>query len=103
MAAEAPEVIVVRAVQVGTPRIAIARMMTNIAIDTFVGSIPVFRDAFDFAYKSNLKNLRIYEESFYDRRAATARHWGFFLALFLGVGAVVAAVVYGVIVLVRAI
>ena len=57
---------------------------------------------FDFAYKSNLKNLRIYEQSLHDRRAATARHWAFFIALFLGVGAVVAAVVYGVIVLVRA-
>ncbi len=96
-------VIVARAVQAGTPRIAIARMMTNIAIDTFVGSIPVFGDAFDFAFKSNLKNLRIYEQSIYDGPAATARHWGFFLALFLGIGAAVAAVVYGVIVLVRAI
>ena len=95
-------VIVVRAVQAGVPRIAVARMVTNIAIDTLVGSIPVFGDAFDFAYKSNLKNLRIYEQSLHDRRAATARHWAFFIALFLGVGAVVAAVVYGVIVLVRA-
>src|SRR3954452_18936909 len=44
-------VIVVRAVQAGVPRIAIARMMTNIAIDTFIGAIPVVGDAFDFAYK----------------------------------------------------
>lgn len=96
-------VIVMRAVQAGTPRIAIARMMTTIAIDTFVGSIPVLGDAFDFAYKSNLKNLRIYEESHYAGHSATARHWGFFVALFLGAAAVVAAVVYGVILLVRAI
>ena len=96
-------VIVLRAVQAGIPRIAIARMMTNIAIDTFVGSIPVFGDAFDFVYKSNLKNLRIYEESLYNRRAAAARHWGFFLALFLGAGAIVAVVAYGLVELVRAI
>ena len=96
-------VIVLRAVQAGIPRIAIARMMTNIAIDTLVGSIPVFGDAFDFVYKSNLKNLRIYEESLYDRRAATARHWGFFLALFLSAGAIVAGLVYGLILLVRAV
>jgi hypothetical protein len=96
-------VIVVRAVQMGLPRIAIARMLTNIAIDTFVGSIPVFGDAFDFAYKSNLKNLRIYEQSIYSARGATAWHWGFFAALFLGVGAFTALALYGLIALIRAI
>ena len=94
--------IVVRAVQAGVPRIAVARMMANIAIDTLVGSIPIFGDAFDFAYKSNLKNLRIYEESLYAGHRDTARHWGFFLAMFAGIGGVIAAVVYGVVVLVRA-
>jgi hypothetical protein len=60
-------------------------------------------DVFDFAYKSNMKNLRIYEESLYDGRDAAARHWGFFVALFVGVATVVAAVVFGIIGLVRAI
>ena len=46
-------------------------MMANISVDTLIGSIPLFGDAFDFAYKSNLKNLRIYEQSLIDRRAAT--------------------------------
>src|SRR5579883_2390137 len=63
-------VIVFRAVQAGIPRIAVARMMTNIAIDTLVGTIPILGDAFDFAYKSNLKNLRIYEQALYDRRGS---------------------------------
>ena len=57
-----------RAVHAIVPRIAIARMMANITIDTLIGSIPLFGDAFDFAYKANLKNLRIYEESLIDRR-----------------------------------
>ena len=56
-------VIVLRAVQAGIPRIAIAHMMTNIAIDTLVGAIPFLGDAFDFVYKSNTKNMRIYEEA----------------------------------------
>ena len=94
--------IVVRAVQAGVPRIAVARMMTNIAIDTLVGSIPILGDAFDFAYKSNLKNLRIYEDSLYAGHSDTARHWGFFLVLFAGIAGVIAALVYGVVVLVRA-
>jgi Domain of unknown function (DUF4112) len=95
--------IVMRAVQAGIPRVAVARMMTNIAIDTLVGAIPVFGDAFDFAYKANLKNLRIYKQALYDGGGRTARHWGFFLALFGGIVLVIAAVVFGIIQLVRAI
>ena len=95
--------IVVRAVQAGVPRIAVARMMTNIAIDTLIGSIPIAGDAFDFAYKSNLKNLRIYEQSLYAGHAETARHWGFFIVLFAGIAGAIAGVVYGLVALVRAI
>ena len=95
--------IVMRAVQAGIPRIAVARMMTNIAIDTLVGAIPVFGDAFDFAYKSNLKNLRIYEHALYAGPRATARHWWFFVALLLGVSAVFAGAAFCVIALIRAI
>ena len=83
--------IVLRAVQSGIPRIAIARMMTNIAIDTLVGSIPLLGDAFDFAYKSNLKNLRIYEDALRRGRHANASHWAFFAMVFLAAGALFAA------------
>jgi hypothetical protein len=31
-----------------------------------IGSIPLLGDAFGFAYKTNLKNLRIYEHSMLD-------------------------------------
>jgi hypothetical protein len=51
--------IVFRAVQAGIPRVAIARMVTNVAIDTIVGAVPFVGDVFDFVYKSNTKNLRI--------------------------------------------
>ena len=78
-------VIVLRAVQAGIPRIAIAHMMTNIAIDTLVGAIPLVGDAFDFVYKSNSKNMRIYEEALERRSGGSARHWWFFVALFAGI------------------
>ncbi len=94
-------IIVARAVAAGIPRIAIARMVTNIGIDTLVGSIPVIGDAFDFAYKSNLKNLRIYENALYQPGRGTGRHWAFFIGLFLGIAAVFAGVVFGIIALVR--
>jgi hypothetical protein len=94
--------IVARAVQAGIPRIAVARMVANIAVDTLIGAIPVFGDLFDFGFKSNMKNLRIYEDALYSPRQATARHWAFFLALFLGIGAVSAAMIYGLAALLRA-
>jgi hypothetical protein len=94
-------IIVMRAVQAGIPRVAVARMMANIAIDTLIGTIPLFGDAFDFAFKSNLKNLRIYEQSLLDRRGATVRNWGFFIALALIVGGAVAGILLGVFALAR--
>lgn len=44
--------------RLGAPRWLIARMAMNTALDTAVGSIPVF-DMFDVAYKSNLKNVAL--------------------------------------------
>ena len=93
--------IVVRGVQMGIPRVAVARMMTNIAIDTLVGAIPLAGDAFDFAFRANLKNLRIYEEAVLSRHGSTARHWWFFVALFLGIAGVIAGFVYLVVSLIR--
>jgi hypothetical protein len=97
--------IVLRAIQAGIPRVVIARMMTNIAIDTFVGSIPILGDTFDFVFKSNSKNLRIYEEALNagHSRAAAARHWGFFIALFAGLAIFVVVMVLGIVALYHAV
>ena len=81
--------IVMRAVQSGIPRIAVARMVTNIAADTLVGSIPLLGDAFDFAFKANQKNLLIYRQALVeDPKTTTTRHWAFFLLALLAVGSV---------------
>jgi hypothetical protein len=93
--------IVMRAVKAGIPRVAVARMMTNIAIDSLIGAIPVLGDAFDFAFKANLKNLQIYEQYLYAGRAVSARHWGFFIALFVGVAALIGGIVYSLMWLLR--
>ncbi len=94
--------IVARAVQAGIPRVAVARMTANIAIDTLVGAIPLFGDIFDFAYKANLKNLRIYEEAISRPASSEIRHWGFFTALFLAVAVLVLLSVFGLVALIRA-
>src|ERR1051326_3018820 len=45
------------------PRVTIARMFANVAIDTVVGSVPLLGDAFDAAWKSNRKNLSLLQRS----------------------------------------
>jgi hypothetical protein len=43
----------------GMPKWKLWRMGGNIAIDTAIGAIPLVGDAFDLAFRSNTKNLRI--------------------------------------------
>lgn len=46
----------------GLPSHIITRMVTNVAIDTVVGAVPVLGDLFDVAWKSNTRNLALLEE-----------------------------------------
>jgi hypothetical protein len=94
-------IIVSRAVAAGVPRIAVARMMANIAIDSLLGTIPVLGDLFDFAYKANMKNLRIYEETITGDRTSTIHHWGFLALVMLVLLAVLAAPVMVIVSIVR--
>jgi hypothetical protein len=43
----------------GMSKFQLVRMAGNIGIDTLVGAIPLVGDLFDFAFKSNTRNLRI--------------------------------------------
>ena len=56
-------------------------------------------------YKSNTKNLRIYEEALNagNSRAAAARHWGFFIALFAGIAIFLVVIVMGIVALYHAV
>ena len=59
----------------GARKRAIARMLGNIGVDLTLGSIPVVGDLFDFAFKSNVKNLRLLkQEREHLRREHAARH-----------------------------
>lgn len=54
----------------GIRKRALAKMVANIGIDTVVGAIPFVGDLFDFAFRSNVKNLRILREERARLRAA---------------------------------
>ncbi len=59
--------IVYEAWQLGVPRVAIARMLGNIAIETAAGSVPIAGDLFDVAFKANLRNMDIIDRHVRDR------------------------------------
>jgi hypothetical protein len=43
----------------GMSKFHLARMMGNVGLDTALGAIPIVGDLFDFAFRSNTRNLRI--------------------------------------------
>jgi Domain of unknown function (DUF4112) len=53
--------IVHHAWQSGASKLTLARMLGNVGIDFLVGSVPLFGDLFDFAWKANRKNARLLE------------------------------------------
>ena len=64
----------------GVPYITLARMVTNLGIGVLVGTIPVFGDIFDIAWKPNRRNYRLLQRHLGQPRQHTWRDW-----VFLGV------------------
>ena len=44
---------------IGLPKWKLWRMAGNVAIDSVIGAVPLVGDAFDLAFRSNTRNLRI--------------------------------------------
>jgi hypothetical protein len=78
MAGLASCVIIVAAWARGVPYITIARMLVNLAIDVIVGTVPLFGDMFDIAWKANRRNYALLTRHLERPRR---HHWGdwFFL------------------------
>jgi hypothetical protein len=56
--------IVHEARQLGAPAYLIARMLGNVAVDSFVGAIPLFGDAFDIFWRANRRNVALLRAHF---------------------------------------
>lgn len=56
------------------PRVVIARMALNTAVDLIVGIIPVAGDLFDFVFKSNSRNMDLFRRYASDPTASTREH-----------------------------
>ena len=86
--------IVFSAWQRGLPRVTIARMVANIAVDTLVGAMPIVGDIFDVAWKSNKKNVALLKRASAEQAAGTSlkHHAKDWLALVLLIATAVAMV-----------
>jgi hypothetical protein len=74
----------------------IARMMINSLLDFTIGAIPFVGDAFDFVYKSNTRNMKLFHEYAGEPLRNTERHWIFMAALVIGFGLLAFLVMAGV-------
>jgi small-conductance mechanosensitive channel len=75
-------------------------MVINVALDSLAGAVPLFGDLFDFAFKSNMYNLRIYREAIRGERQPV-RDWVFVLFISLILLVIILAPVVGLVYLAR--
>ena len=81
-------IIIVAAWARGAPYVTIARMLVNLALDVIIGTVPLFGDLFDIAWKANRRNYALLTRHLEHPRRHQWRDW-FFLA---GVALVAAAI-----------
>jgi dolichol kinase len=65
------------------PRVVQMRMIFNVAIDAFVGAVPLAGDLFDFVWKANIRNLALLERHAAEQRPASAGDWVFVAIMML--------------------
>jgi hypothetical protein len=70
----------------GVPYVTLVRMAANLGIGVLVGSVPLFGDIFDIAWKANRRNYLLLCRHLEEPRRHTARDWGFLLRLAAALG-----------------
>ncbi len=63
LGAMASWIIIVAAWLRGVPKVTLARMLANVAIETIIGTVPVLGDAFDIAWKANRRNFALLQRA----------------------------------------
>lgn len=82
--------IIVEAHRMRVPRVILARMVLNVAIDLVVGAVPLVGDAADVLWKANSRNMQLVERHAAVEAPASTGDWLFVIGI-IGFVAVVAA------------
>lgn len=69
--------IVSRAVQLGLPRVTLARMVVNVGIEGLIGSFPFIGAVFDTVFKANRRNYQLLRNHVSGVRRSTKGDWWF--------------------------
>ena len=82
--------VILEASRFGLPRVVLARMILNLALDLGIGAIPLLGDAYDLFFRSNSRNLDLFRRHALDPAASTRGEQ----ALFIGIALLVVGVVW---------
>lgn len=92
--------VVAQAGRAGIGKFVLARMIANVVIEALIGVVPLVGDVFDAMFKANVRNLRLVERHLANPRSTRRRSAGFvvvvLLALFAGVIAIGAVLVWAI-------
>ena len=66
--------LIVEATRFRLPGVVVARMVLNTLVDLIVGLVPILGDLFDFAFKSNTRNVALFRRHAADPTASTREH-----------------------------
>ncbi len=55
-------VVISEAARMGAPKVLLLKKAFNVLVDTLLGAIPLVGDLFDFAWKSNQRNVRLLDQ-----------------------------------------
>lgn len=89
--------IVLRAIQLGVARVAIARMVVNVGIEALAGAVPFVGDLFDIAFKANRRNYQLLKSHMSQPKRQSAHDLLFLMVTLTVVAATIALPVIGLI------
>ena len=74
-------IIVIAAWFRGVPYVTLTRMVVNLALDVLIGTIPVFGDIFDIAWKANRRNYKLLTRHLRQPHRHTWKDYAFLLCI----------------------
>jgi Domain of unknown function (DUF4112) len=76
--------LVFECIRLGLPKATLGRMLSNVLVDTVVGTVPVAGDLFDVGWKANSRNLKLLEAHLNDPTPQAAADKKFIVLIILG-------------------